>query len=141
MIKKIDHVGIVVKNVEQTVGMLSKTFGFELSETVVAPNGEFKSVIVKNGDTRLELIEPLTAEGGIAKFLERKGDGSIQHVSFRVDDIENEIGTLKAKGMRLLGDKPAVIGPASVIFVHPGSTGGVLVELIQRAGGTESDDK
>jgi methylmalonyl-CoA/ethylmalonyl-CoA epimerase len=131
MIRSIDHVGIVVKNIGETVGILSKTFGFEVIETIDAPNGEFKTAIVSCGDTKLELIEPVSGQGSIAKFLEQRG-GGMHHLSFRVDDIEEELRSLEAKGVRLVNNKPSSVASTLVAFVHPGSTGGVLVELIQK---------
>ena len=131
MITDIDHVGIVVKNLDEMTVMLSEIFGFKLTEEIVAPNGEFKSAIVSNGNTRLELIQPLGPHGSIAKFLDQKG-GGIHHLSFAVADIERELRTLEAKGVRLVNDKPLAVASTLVAFVHPSSTEGVLVELIQR---------
>ena len=130
MIKEIDHVGIVVKNIDETVKTLSKVFGSEVIETVNAPNGEFKTAIVTCGNTKLELIEPVSGQGAIAKFMEH--GGGIHHLSLRVDDIEKELGSLDAKGVRLVNKKPSAVSSSLVAFIHPGSTEGVLVELIQR---------
>jgi methylmalonyl-CoA epimerase len=133
MLEKIDHVGIVVKNLDETVEIMSKAFGFAVLETITAPDGEFKTALVSSGGARLELIQPLGTVGSIAKFLEQKG-GGIHHLSFKVDDIDGELSSLAGKGVRLVNNKPAAVAESLVAFVHPGSTQGVLVELIQRAG-------
>jgi methylmalonyl-CoA epimerase len=131
MLEKIDHIGIVVKNLDETVEILSKAFGFAVTESISAPDGEFKTALVSSGGVRLELIQPLEARGSIAKFLENKG-GGIHHLSFKVDNIEDELHSLESKGIRLVNNKPAEVSGSLVAFVHPGSTQGVLVELIQR---------
>jgi len=133
MLEKIDHVAIVVKNIDEMLAVLSRTFGFVITETITAPDGEFKTVLASSGGVRLELIQPLGQQGSIAKFLEQKG-GGIHHLSFKVDDIQEELRSLEGRGVRLVSNKPAAVSESLVAFVHPGSTQGVLVELIQRAG-------
>ena len=132
MLEKIDHVGIVVKNLDETTSVLSKTFGFTVTETITALDGEFRTALVAAGGARLELIQPLGSQGSIAKFLEQKG-GGIHHLSFKVDNIENELRSLEGNGVRLVSNKPAAVRESLVAFVHPGATQGVLIELIQRA--------
>ena len=79
------------------------------------------------------MLEPIGSEGGIAKFLETRG-GGLHHISLQVDDIDKEIEQLKAKGVKLLGDKPAQPSEDSrVIFIHPSSVGGILIELMERS--------
>jgi methylmalonyl-CoA/ethylmalonyl-CoA epimerase len=75
MIKKIDHVGIVVKNIDETLQILSNAFGFEVINSTNDTQGEFKTVVISTGDASLELIQPLNASGGIARFLEQRGGG------------------------------------------------------------------
>ncbi len=131
MVQQIDHIGIVVKNAAQVIETLSGTFGFQVSESVASPQGDFNTTIISAGETKLELIEPVGPTGSIAKFLDQKG-GGMHHVSFRVDDIDQELKSLEEKGVRLVQGKPASIGSSLVAFVHPSSTAGILVELIQR---------
>ena len=131
MIRKIDHVGIVVKNIDETVKILSNMFGFKVTETITAPDGEFKTALVSSGSANLELIEPISSKGSMSKFLEQRG-GGIHHLSFNVDDIEKELNALEEKGIRLVNNKPSLVESSLVAFVHPSSTGGVLMELIQK---------
>lgn len=131
MLQQIDHIGIVVKNTAQVIETLSGAFGFHIVEKVASPQGDFNTTIITAGETKLELIEPVGSTGSIARFLEQRG-GGMHHVSFRVDDIEKELESLETKGVRLAQDKPALIGSSLIAFVHPSSTAGVLVELIQR---------
>lgn len=130
MIRKIDHVGIVVRDIDEAVKIFSK-FGFRLVESVTAPQQEFRTVLISAGDAALELIEPLSPKGSIAKFLEERG-GGMHHLSLGVDSIEQELKSLQAKGIRLVNKEPQSLPSGQVAFVHPHSTGGVLIELIQR---------
>ena len=84
------------------------------------------------GDTEIELLESTDPEGPIAKFIEKRGEG-IQHIAFRVDDIEEALEQMRRKGVRLIDEKPRYgAGGARIAFLHPKSTGGVLVELCER---------
>lgn len=133
MIKKINHVAIVGKSNEEMASLFTALFGFKVTEKLEAPEQGFKSTLISKEDATVELIEPIGSEGGIAKFLEKRGSG-LHHVSFQVDDIDKEVELLKAKDVKLIGEKPQQ--PAEgikVIFIHPGSTGGVLIELIERS--------
>ena len=130
MITRIDHVGIVVKNTEEVLSAFSNLFGFKIFEKLETP--EFKSTLISKEDVTIELIEPISSEGTVAKFLER--GGGLHHISLRVDDIDKEIKALKAKGARLLSEEPIeATKEARVMFVHPNSTKGTLIELIHRA--------
>ena len=132
MLQQIDHIGIVVRSAAQVIETLSGAFGFQVSESVASPQGDFNTTIISLGETKLELIEPVGSMGSIARFLDQKG-GGMHHVSFRVDDMDKELKSLEGKGVRLAQSKPAAIGSSLVAFVHPSSTAGILVELIQRS--------
>lgn len=132
MIKRIDHVGIVVKNLEEAVNLYVNTLGFKRSEILVPEKGEkFRSMMLSLGLVTVELIEPMDPEGGLQRFLETRGEG-IHHLSLEVDDIREELRTLSAKGIKFLLREPEHVGKTLVTFVHPKSTGGVLMELVQR---------
>lgn len=128
MIRKIDHIGIVVRNIDEALKIFS-SFGFRVVESVTEQ--EFRTVLISAGDAALELIEPLSPKGSIAKFLEERG-GGMHHLSLGVDSIEQELKSLQAKGIRLVNKEPQSLPSGQVAFVHPHSTGGVLIELIQR---------
>ena len=134
MIKKFDHVGIVVRNTEEVLSLFSKLFGFQISESLDLPEQGFKSTLISKEGVTFELIEPIGPEGIIQKFLEKRGEG-IHHVSIQTDDIDLEMKSLKANGAQLMSDKPHVPKGTSNkgAFIHPRSTNGILIELIQRS--------
>ena len=132
MVSKIDHIGIAVSNLDEAVKLYKDVLGLELHGTEVVPEQKVKVAFLPVGDTEVELLESTSADGPIAKFIETKGQG-IQHIAFRVDDIEAALEEMKAKGMRLIDDKPRYgAGGAKIAFLHPKSTGGVLIELCER---------
>ena len=132
MIKKIDHIGIVVKNTEELVEVLSRLFGFRVTESLTSPEQGFKSTFISQEGVTLELIEPIGPAGIIQRFIEKRG-GGLHHISFQVDNLEQEMKVLKAKGVQLLGEEPQQVTESSkVVFAHPSSVGGILVELVYR---------
>jgi len=132
LVSKIDHIGIAVSNLDEAVKLYRDVLGLELHGTEVVPEQKVKVAFLPVGDTEVELLESTSAEGPIAKFIEAKGQG-IQHIAFRVDDIEAALEEMKAKGMRLIDEKPRYgAGGAKIAFLHPKSTGGVLIELCER---------
>jgi methylmalonyl-CoA epimerase len=130
MLNKIDHVAIVVSNIDEAVKRYSGMFGFKILESLTDPGGEFKSTMISVDNVALELLQPVNPEGAIAKFLAKHGEG-IHHVSINVSDIKQEMQTLKGKGTRLINEEPIPVSSSQVAYVHPRSTGGVLIELIQ----------
>jgi methylmalonyl-CoA epimerase len=135
MIKKIDHVGIVVKNIDETLQILSNAFGFEVINSTNDTQGEFKTVVISTGDASLELIQPLNASGGIARFLEQRG-GGMHHLSLEVENIDKVLQSLEGKGLSLLNKVPQTFESRKVAFIHPRSTGGILVELVEKTSKT-----
>jgi methylmalonyl-CoA/ethylmalonyl-CoA epimerase len=131
MVRKIDHVAIVVKDADAALKLYSEMFGFEVVETLEGPGGEFKAVLVRVGDITLEFLQPLTDESSYARFLKERG-GGLHHVSFETGDIEQEIKTLKAQGRRLINEEPISLPGARIAFIHPGAAENVLIELVQR---------
>ncbi len=130
MIKGIAHVAIVVKNVEEAMETYSRAFGLKKVPVITVADQGVKSAVVPVGNSNIEFIEPIDPNGGVAKFLETKGEG-IHHMSFEVDEIDNELNALADKGVQLI-DKKSRRGTTGLIaFIHPKSTRGVLVELSQ----------
>jgi methylmalonyl-CoA/ethylmalonyl-CoA epimerase len=132
MVNKIDHIGIVVEDAGEAVKTYSEMFGFEVVEEMGGPGGEFKAVLVKAGNIRLEFLQPLTNEGSFAKFLKERG-GGLHHVSFATNNINQELKTLKEQGRKLINEEPMSLPDAKIAFVHPGAAENVLIELVQRA--------
>jgi methylmalonyl-CoA/ethylmalonyl-CoA epimerase len=132
MIKRIDHVGLVVRNLDEALDLYVNIMGFKKSDILIPEKGEkFRTVMVSLDQVTFELIEPMDPQGGIQKFLDTRGEG-IHHVSLEVNDIREEINTLGARGIKFLTKEPEQVEGMLVTFVHPKSTRGVLMELLQR---------
>ncbi len=129
---KIDHIAIVVKDLEQTIDLYTKTLGFKIvyRETITEQNVE--AVGLEAADSIIELLRPLAEDSPIAKF---RGDAAtkLHHTAYRVDDLQGELKRLKALGVRLIDEAPRKGAHGNLIaFLHPKSTGGVLIELCQK---------
>jgi len=132
MIEKIDHIGIAVKSIEKTSEILSNILGLKVVGEENVEEQKVKVAFLPLGDSELELLESTSPEGPIARFTEKKGEG-IQHIAFRVDNIEKALKKLKKEGVRLIDEKPRYgAGGAKIAFLHPKSTNGILVELCER---------
>ncbi len=131
-ILQIDHIGVAVNSIAAGKGFWSDVLGLEFAgeETVAAQ--KVKTAFFPVGQSEVELLESTATDGPIAKFIEKKGEG-IQHVAFRVDNIEAALSELKHKGVRLIDESPRMgAGGAKIAFLHPQATHGVLVELCER---------
>ncbi|OHD19493.1 MAG: methylmalonyl-CoA epimerase [Spirochaetes bacterium GWD1_61_31] len=132
MTGRIDHIGIAVANLDETLKVYTDILGLTLHGTETVADQKVRVAFLPVGDTEIELLESTEPDGPIAKFIEAKGQG-LQHIAFRVDDIEAALAELKAKGVRLIDEKPRYgAGGAKIAFLHPKSTNGVLIELSQR---------
>ena len=129
---KVDHIGIAVKDLEQAKKFYSEMLGMTVMGEETVEQQKVKVCFIPCGDSELELLESTSPEGPIAKFIDKNGEG-IQHVAVRVDNIETAIADLIAKGVRMIDSVPRYgAGGASIAFVHPKSTGGILLELTER---------
>ena len=133
MLKRIDHIGVMVRDIDEAVKVFSEIFGFRKvdSSPYTDSEGDFKSAKVAAGEVTIELIEPLNPNGSLANFLQKRGEG-LHHISIEVDDIDRELELLRTKGVRLINEEAQVVGDSKVAFVHPAATKGILVELTQR---------
>ncbi|RPH39576.1 MAG: methylmalonyl-CoA epimerase [Desulfobulbaceae bacterium] len=132
-ILKIDHLGIAVNNMTEGKSFWSEVLGlkFEGAETVAEQ--KVTTAFFPVGESEVELLESTSPDGPVAKFIEKKGTG-FQHVAFRVENIEEALAELKAKGIQLIDQEPRKgAGGAKIAFLHPKATGGVLVELCERS--------
>ena len=131
-ILKIDHLGIAVANVDEALKFYSGMLGLAAQGVETVAEQKVKVVFLPMGDSEFELLESTDPEGPIAKFIEKKGAG-MQHVALRVDDIDAALAELKQKGVALIDQTPRYgAGGARIAFLHPKSTGGVLLELCER---------
>jgi methylmalonyl-CoA epimerase len=131
MITKINHVGVVVKNIEGALDLYTNILGFKPGEVLTSKEAGIKTVMISLGEVTLELTEPIDPQSGLQKFLEKRGEG-IHHISLEVEDINQERTLLESKGIQFADKKPEYVKGAFVSFIHPKSTKGVLIELIQR---------
>ncbi len=130
-LKRVDHVGIAVKNLDESVKFY-ESLGFKATGYEVVAEQKVKVAFLPCGDSEVELLESTEPDGPIARFIEKNGPG-IQHIAIRVDDIDKALEELKAQGVRLIDQTPRYgAGNARIAFVHPKATGGVLLELTQR---------
>ena len=129
MIKKVSHIGIGVENLEEARIFFKENFSLPSSDQ--ESFGELIFSFVPMEGTSVELLQSTLPDGQIAKFIERRGQG-VHHISFEVDDIQSELDRLKAKGIKLINEKPYLNAHQELVaFIHPKSTYGVLIELIQ----------
>jgi methylmalonyl-CoA epimerase len=130
MLKKIDHIAIVVRDVEKAAKSYAGMFGFKEVERMEGPGGEFTSIMMSLDDIWIEIFQPLKP-GSFMKFLEERG-GGLHHVSFLTDDIVKEIKTLKSQGKKLQNEEPIKFSNVKIAFVHPSAAENVLIELVER---------
>jgi methylmalonyl-CoA/ethylmalonyl-CoA epimerase len=131
MIKKVDHVSIAVSDIAEGLKTFENLLGIKAGHVEEIPEQGVKAAMIMVGDIEIELIEPTKPDSGVAKFLEKKGEG-IHHICFEVDDVDKELDSLAAKGVDLI-DKQGRDGLAGKVgFIHPRSTKGVLIELAQK---------
>lgn len=132
MVVKVDHIGIAVKNLEESLKFYEEILGMKCQGTEVVEEQKVKVAFLPIGDTEAELLESTDEEGPIAKYIEKKGEG-IQHIAYKVENIEKAIAEMKEKGIRMIDEKPRYgAGGAKIAFIHPKSTHGVLIELCER---------
>ena len=129
--KKIEHIGIAVKNIEDSNKLFAKIFGKESYKFEKVESEGVITSFFQIGENKIELVAPLNAESPIAKYLSKNNEG-MHHIAFSVEDITKEMKRLKVEGIRLLNDNPINGADNKLIcFLHPKDTNGVLIELCQ----------
>jgi methylmalonyl-CoA/ethylmalonyl-CoA epimerase len=129
-IKKINHVAIVVENIDSALAFWKDQLGLDLDHIEDVPSQASKVAFLPIGEGEVELVEPTDPESGLAKYLEKRGEG-MHHICMEVDDIEGMLKILKEKGVRLINEKPIDLPGRRMAFIHPKSANGVLVELYE----------
>ena len=133
-VTRVDHIGIAVPNLEETIRFYEDVLNLSCTGTEVVEDQKVKVAFFPVGDTELEFLESTSDDGPIAKFLEKNGGrAGIQHIALRVDNIEEATKNIQEKGYKMIDEKPRYgAGGARIAFVHPKSTGGILLELSER---------
>jgi methylmalonyl-CoA/ethylmalonyl-CoA epimerase len=131
MIKKIHHIAIAVKNLDETVKLYEDLFGIKPSKVETIPEQGIKAALIPIGDgSEIELLEPINSNSSITKFLESRGEG-IHHICLEVDNIDQALNSIAEKGCQLIDKKSRKGLSGQIGFLHPSSTKGVLIELAQ----------
>lgn len=128
----VDHIGIAVKSIDEALKFWEDTLGIKCHGVEEVADQKVKTAFLPIADTEVELLEGTSPESPVSKFIEAKGEG-IHHLAIRVDNLEAALEELKAKGVRLIDEKPRLgAGGAKIAFLHPKATGGILLELSER---------
>ena len=129
MIKRIDHIAIAVNDIDDVARFYTDTLKLDLSGVEVVTGQKAKVGFLKIGESNIELVQPASDDSPLVKFLETRGPG-IHHICLEVDDIQGEVEELKKRGARMIDEKPRPgAHKTQVAFIHPKSSGGVLIEL------------
>lgn len=133
-IKRIDHIALVVENIDKALEFWQDALGMELSHMEDVPSEQSMVAFLPAKNSEIELVQPTEPDSGVARYLDKRGPG-LHHICFEVYDIEATMAQLKAKGIRLINEKPEIgTGGKKIAFIHPESTHGVLVELYELSG-------
>src|SRR5215471_7838225 len=134
MPKRIDHIAIIVRNIEQALAFYRDTLGIVPSEIEAVPTEQVRIAFLPlggPGGSEIELVEPTNPDSSLAKFLEKRGEG-LHHICLEVDDIDAALADMQAKGAPVLDKQPRLAAEGRAIFLHPRGTNGVLLELVER---------
>jgi methylmalonyl-CoA epimerase len=127
---KIDHIGIVVRDIEQALKVYETALGLPLQEIAKVPEQQVSVAFLPIGESNLELVQPTTQDSGIARFLEKRGEG-IHHICIEVSDIEQALAQLSEHDVQLIDQEPRKGAHGRIAFIHPKAMHGVLIELVE----------
>lgn len=131
-VKHVDHIGIAVKDIQKAGKFYTDILGLNIQGTEEVSDQKVNVAFIPITDSEVELLESTEPDGPIAKYIEARGEG-VQHIAFRVENLEEALSELKEKGVRLIDQSPRNgAGGARIAFIHPKETSGVLVELCER---------
>ena len=129
---KIDHIGIAVNNIEEASKVYEAILDTELNHTIELPDRNLKVMMIEMGESEIELLQPLeNNHKGVCNFLEKKGEG-LHHIAFQTTTFDDTIQNLKEKGFRLIGEPTKGAKGGRIIFLHPKSSNGTLIELCEK---------
>jgi methylmalonyl-CoA/ethylmalonyl-CoA epimerase len=132
---RIDHIGVAVEDIDAAIELYGDSFEMELAHRETVESQGVEAVLLDVGDGHVELLRPLGPDTPVGKFMAKNGEG-LHHVAYAVDDIDAALEKIAAAGLQLIDTEPRVgIRDSRVAFLHPRSTGGVLTEIVEPAGG------
>lgn len=133
MLNKIDHLGIAVNSLGDSMNLYENILGMECKGQETVEDQKVNVAMFRIGETKIELLESTSPEGPIARHIDKKGQG-LQHIAYRVDNIEETIATMKQKGVVMIDEVPRKgAGGSKIAFLHPKSTNGILIEICEHA--------
>lgn len=130
MIRKIHHVGVVVRDMDQAMRFWRDTLGLHVHKQETIQEQGVKAALLTLGDSEVELLEPVVEDNGVARYLQSRGEG-LHHVCFEVDSVDRDLDALKAKGVELIDQEPRIGLAGRICFLHPKAMHGALVELCE----------
>lgn len=132
-VRHLNHVCLAVSDIEDALGFFRRTFGVGETEVVELDDQGVRAALVRVGGSQLEFIQPTDPNGGVARFIERRGEG-VHHVAFEVEDLQRQLDRLAAEGVQLIDSAPREGLSGEIAFIHPRATRGVLIELVDQDG-------
>lgn len=129
-VTKINHIAVVVKSIEESKKFWEENLGIKLDHVEVVPSQKSKVAFFPVGDSEVELVEPTDPESGLAKYLEKRGEG-MHHLCLQVDNIDEKLAELKAQGVQLINQEAEVLPGRKMAFIHPKAGNGVMIELYE----------
>ena len=133
MLSAVDHVGVAVESIDAALAIYRDALGLPLVHRETVSEQGVDAALLDVGDSHVELLQPLSPDSAVGKFLAKRGPG-LHHVAYRVESVQETLQALSAAGVRLIDERPRTgIRGSQVAFIHPSSTGGVLTEIVQPA--------
>ena len=130
MIKKVHHVGVVVRDIDASLAFYRDTLGLHVHKLETIGDQGVRAALLTLGDSEIELLQPVVADNGVARYLERKGEG-LHHVCFEVDSVDRDLQALKDRQVELIDQEPRIGLAGRICFIHPNAMDGTLVELCE----------
>ena len=128
----IDHIGVAAKSIDRVAPFWSDALGLPVETRTTVEEQKVTTLLLPLGESEIEVLESTTPDGAVARFIESRGEG-VQHIALRVDNIDTALEELKKKGIKLIDESPRNgVGGTRIAFIHPKSTHGILIELVER---------
>lgn len=135
---RLDHIGIAVRSIDQALPLWRDALGAKIGDREAIPSQQVEVLFLETGETRTELMEPTSSDGAVSRFIEKRGEG-LHHIAYRVEDLSATMKKLESAGSKLIYSEPRPGSHSTLInFIHPTSTGGILIELVEYTTGDQT---